>query len=463
MDLALERCGDRGFARRVRRLPGECQMLIASYFDCQMEVASVGMQQEQQYHHTHVGDPTVPPRTGESPFLKLPVELRRKILVEFLPPKHTIFHPETDEPRRKKQQVLPPSRNNTLKQVEKPARNLPICEILVLNHQLCAEFSAAIYEERTFGVHVYEGVYSGGIKFLNSGLQRLQHKDKFQVYRFKRFDDDDAFGLARTKRLVITVHPCRDKRSATGRHDPIYTHFMMLALVKLLEVQFDKREITYLKIKLLEPEPALEPAVMTVPFLAHGGSITKPENYWWNPTKKAPRATSVHALSNVELILRPFYRLYRVHQADIELPASMDNDKSMQNFKTHLISAMTSKGGEMVWDDELDHKIEAARDSLDDWLFTMKFGNGGVPEKDVWIADEVDNEDFSDHDGDKPVPLFAHARRLNGETDSLKEGKEQFEVVTAEMSVADAELMQQLMDEDEDEGDRKMYEREFKW
>lgn len=398
MDHTLAQLEDQGLAEHVRQLPTECQVMVASYLGFVISNTGSGMAQSHQHQHQHqhtpAANPSVPPHDGSSPFLKLPVEIRRIVLRGFLLFEDIIIQP-ADLSRRSF-----------------------TCDLLVLNRQLMEEISTILYEERTFGVHVYEGVHSGGIKFLNSGLQRLQHKDNFQVYRFKRFNDDDDFGLKRIKRLVIFVHPCSDKRTTTGRHDPIYTHFMMLALVKLLEVQFAKREITYLKIKLLEPKPASRAALFAA--LTSRRAIMQSEDYWWNPVTKSPRATSVHALSNVELILRPFYRLYRVHNAEMELPRSMDSNKPTQQFKAHLISAMTSKGGEMICDDELDHKIEAARDSLDEWLFKLKFGNGGgVPDKDVWLADEIVNTDFPEND------------------------------VGADMTDADALLAQQLMDEDE--------------
>lgn len=106
-----------------------------------------------------------PPANGNCPFLdQLSIELRRKILVDWLPQKSLVVRPfcgddEEDVPR-----------GDAKRKVNNPAT------LLMLTHsKLKDELSTIVCEERKFAIHVHEGMLTGGIEFLDAGRQPLQY------------------------------------------------------------------------------------------------------------------------------------------------------------------------------------------------------------------------------------------------------------------------------------------------
>lgn len=285
------------------------------------------------------GNPSIPPRDGLSPFLDLPLEIRRQIFKEFLPAKGRVVVPST--------------------LVKEQSR---IRHLLVLNKQICAELSEILYEERNFVVTVHEGIRSGGIEFLNSGRQRLQWKRTFDHVRFQRFEDDNAFGFHRIKRLSIDIYPSADEKTPHSRHDSIHTHFMVRALIKLLKCGGEESVLTYLEINFKGLE-------------------------WWNQERQAPRQTTIHGVSNIELLLRPFFRLRKVHNMAINFSETFSLDPRIQRLSQDLIGALGRGTALSTMEDSLEEKIGVAREALDLWLEgTRSKKHHDLPDKDIWFT-----------------------------------------------------------------------------
>lgn len=159
-----------------------------------------------------VGNPEVPPADGSSPFMNLSTELRNVIfnLTNCLPPKDKVYEPSTE---RKRSSL---------------ARDL-----LTINKTIFQELTTMLYEDRTFAIHVYEGIQDGGIEFLNSGRQPLQHQHCYMQISFPRFQKNDDFGVGRIKHIAITIHAAGNT-SSDARHICMHTHFIIQALCKLL-------------------------------------------------------------------------------------------------------------------------------------------------------------------------------------------------------------------------------------
>lgn len=303
-------------------------------------------------------DPSIAPRNGSCPLLKLSVEERRHILQEFLPSKDRI--------------IQPPNEGNPESRT---------CDLLLLNKQLCSELSTVLYEERTFAINVYEGLFTGGVEFLNSGLQRLQYKNAFTSNVFKRFEkEQQLFGFQRLKRLHIVIHPSKDELSKANRHDPLLTYFMLCTMLGLLKKKDGASELNYLKIVFAENDAA------DAMFTSGRNAIMRASQYWWNPDVESPRETSIHGVSNVELILSAFECLNKVHKVDVELPKAMKfHDKTIKSVN-RLAERLDPKRDMMdTCEHDLGHKLEVAREALDEFIFRAKFGNKAIRDPDVWI------------------------------------------------------------------------------
>lgn len=110
---------------------------------------------------------STPPGDGSCPFIdKLPAEIRRKILIDGL-------------------NVLP-SRNLPIYPVcggdpggpsNRHQRPNALVDLMLLNKKIRDELAEAVYEERTFAIHVHPGFQDAGIEFLHVGRQPLQYLD----------------------------------------------------------------------------------------------------------------------------------------------------------------------------------------------------------------------------------------------------------------------------------------------
>lgn len=307
----------------------------------------------------------------------MPAELRRKILCEFLPRKDVVVQPSKDKGNL---------RSRT-------------CDLLILNKQLCSELSEVLYEERTFAIHVHEGVFSGGVEFLNSGLQRLQYKDSFSTSTFQRFEEDEKlFGFQRLKRIELIIHQSQDELSKTTRHNPMLTYFTISTMLKLLKKDGNS-ELNYLKVSFAGRDTAgPEPSAAGPGGRRH--AIMRQTQHWWNPDTKEPRETSVHGVSNIELVLHALLNIDKVHKLEVALPNSMKNHDKINAFVQRIATQLSSGNTAMkTFDYNLEHKLEVAREALDDWIFQLKFGKGCARDPDIWIdLAELQEEGYFESD-----------------------------------------------------------------
>lgn len=314
-------------------------------------------------HLPSTRDPSVPPRDGSCPLLALPVETRRAILGEFLPANDRIVYPGSAT-------VNPKSRT---------------CDLLTLNKQLCAELTVVLYEERTFVINIHEGIFSGGVEFLNSGIQRLQYKQAFQQSVFRRFENG-YFDFHRLKRIVFVIHPSKEPHSKTSRHDPMLTYFMITTMVALLNKK-DDSGLNYLKVEFAEHNDDQEPDDEDDDDRSNRKAM-RGESYWWNPELDAPRETSVHCMSNVELILRGFLPLHVAHEFDVLLPSRMRQHTTTLLFVARVADLLDPRNNweEEAFDYDLEHQMEVSREALDDWVYQSLFGARADPDNDRWVG-----------------------------------------------------------------------------
>ncbi|KAG9580625.1 hypothetical protein KCU86_g12368, partial [Aureobasidium melanogenum] len=397
---------------QLARLPTEIQQQILQHVTNPQATMATQMDIDAS------SDPTIPPTEGSSPLLALPKELRRTIFGYILPPKDEIvepyktpIQPQTPAPvapvaaaplvpvapilhahlpqiiqmlqnnPNVPAQILqtiqnvatqmtpsvPPQpniqqagsgaiRSKAAKAKKKPA--LAVGDALVLCKQIAAEVLVMLYEERIFAINVYEGISDGGIEFLNSGRQRLQYRENFTQVRFKRFEGpDDPFGFSRVKRLMVRIYPATETASEhrNSRHNAMHTHFMIRALVKLLK-HGGNFGLNRLQIRFVEPRSYL----------------WRPHP-WQNTTDLSLRSSSIHGISNIEIILRGLLELRQVQTAVCELPPGLYRDSALSDFVDRLQGVITNKLHPSTMDDEIAVKIEGAKDMLDDWIHSTMF------------------------------------------------------------------------------------------
>lgn len=167
-----------------------------------------------------------PQASGTSPFMALSAELRRQIFAGSLTDRMVAIRPMCDG----KKGVTKPKAKGRDRKFDKKAHNIP--DLMAICRKICEEITEVLYEERTFVIHVHEGLKTGGVEILNAGRQPLQYQDSTEDKRFRKFGHGEEFGFRRMKRIVIQIHPTTDDQH---RHLALNTHFMNLALCRLLE------------------------------------------------------------------------------------------------------------------------------------------------------------------------------------------------------------------------------------
>ncbi|KAH0271414.1 hypothetical protein KCU91_g7402, partial [Aureobasidium melanogenum] len=398
---------------QLARLPTEIQQQILHHVTLPETTMATAMDIDAS------SDPTIPPADGSSPLLALPKELRRTIFGYILPPKDKIIEPyKTPTKPQAPTLVAPvaavaplvpvaPFLHANLPQITQMLQNNPnvpahilqtiqnvatqmtpnvppqlntqqagsaafgseaakakkkpavaVGDALVLCKQIAAEILVMLYEERTFAINVYEGISDGGIEFLNSGRQRLQYRETFTQVRFKRFEGpDDPFGFSRVKRLMVRIYPATETASErkNSRHNAMHTHFMIRALVKLLKHD-GSFGLNRLSIRFVEPR-----------------SYFWRPHPWQNTTDLSLRSSSIHGVSNIEIILRGLLELRQVQTAVCELPPGLYRDSALSDFIDRLQGVITNKLSPSTMDDEIAVKIEGAKDMLDDWIHSTMF------------------------------------------------------------------------------------------
>jgi hypothetical protein len=320
---------------------------------------------------------STPPGDGSCPFIdKLPAEIRRKILIDGL-------------------NVLP-SRNLPIYPVcggdpggpsNRHQRPNALVDLMLLNKKIRDEIAEAVYEERTFAIHVHPGFQDAGIEFLHVGRQPLQYLDHIGDGRFTKFRTGEMFGFCRLKKIEIHIFP----EDGVFQHSAINTYFMNIALVRLLtrnsEKEFDR--ITSIRIVFQESDPFKPTAVSS----------------WWDTVKDRPRETSIHGISDVELVLRPFALLTHVHQVDVQLPEHVDRHVRSVKFVESLVHCMTATTLQGTFNsDALEMKIEGARFALEDHIRRKLYGSGrhiDVPKiTGEELEDDKQSQESEDDDDD---------------------------------------------------------------
>jgi hypothetical protein len=320
----------------------------------------------------------------------LPVEIRRQILVDeldSLPSRHRTIDPVCAEGRG-----APSLRRNTAN---------TLTNLLLVSKKVRNEIAETIYEERTFGIHVHQGFQHAGIEFLHVGRQPLQYLDHIGDGRFTKFRTGEMFGFCRLKKTEIHIFPYE----GAYQHYAINTYFMNIALVRLLTRSTEKQVDRITSIRIVFPE----------------GDIWKRPtvNPWWDTGNDRPRQTSIHGISDVELVLRPFAQLSHVHNVDIQLPEQVDRHVRSVQFAHSLVRCMTSTTLQNTFNsDDLERKIESARFALEDHIRKKLYGGVGthVPKitdgeleddkhghgpGDDGDNDDDDDDDNNDDNGDK--------------------------------------------------------------
>lgn len=304
----------------------------------------------------HVGEGTVappPPANGSSPFNdSLPTELRRAILRESLPDRDQTIHPTCGS------QFSPAPST--------PQRANRLADLMLINKKMRDEITETVYEERTFGVHVHQGFQNAGIEFLHVGRQPLQYLDHSTDARFTKFRTGDMFGFCRLKKVEVRIFP---PQHAEHKHIATNTYFMNLALVRLLQrnCENEANRMTSIRIVFVDSEPDMH--------LVGRKNMMATENPWWDTDKKCPRASSIHNLPDIQLVLRPFAQLSRCHSVEVQLPAKLNDHEPTRCFVVSLQRCMTGDPSQNTLNsDDLEKKIEAARYALEDYVSKTLFG-----------------------------------------------------------------------------------------
>lgn len=322
------------------------------------------------------GKASIPPANGSCPFFDLPAEVRRKILVDglgVLPSRNRTIHPTCGAG------IGTPS---TL-----PNPPNQVANLMLISKKVRDEIAEIVYEERTFAIHVHQGFQNAGIEFLHVGRQPLQYLDHADDGRFVKCGTGEMFGFFRLKRIEVQIFPC----DGTYHHTVTNTYFMNIALVRLLTRSTEKELDRITFIRLVFPE----------------GSRLKPiaVSSWWDAGKDRPRETSIHGISDVELVLRPFAQLSRVHRVDVQLPTQVDRHVRSVKFVKSLVNCMTATTPQNAFNsDDLEHKIESARFALEDYIRKKLYGStcplyAHMPKiTDEEIEDDKQSQEFGDDD-----------------------------------------------------------------
>ncbi|KAK5744233.1 hypothetical protein LTR17_002263 [Elasticomyces elasticus] len=278
----------------------------------------------------------MPPRNGSSPFMLVPVEMRRAIFAYELTTKdkNVLYLPQCDTEAHKptgpvdeKMEATKGNRASTL---------------MTLNSTIADEIATMLYEERYFVVHIHEGFETGGVEFLNAGHQKLQYQDEFREdARFARFKHGEKYGFDRLKKLKIVIHPASSDEP-DNRHIHMNTFFMIWALCQLLQnSDEEKNKLTHISV---EFAPAPVRATSKDSTGRRAIARADPQNYLWDALAEKPSTTSVRNCPDIEVILRPF-SILRTHKVEIMLPEKLGGHVPTVEFVARLQRRMRSSQG----------------------------------------------------------------------------------------------------------------------
>jgi len=326
-------------------------------------------------------DPCIPPANGKCLLLELPTEILRDIFqrVTKFPSRHRLVNPRQ-----------PQKSQNAIR------------SLLVLNQRIFYIVSDILYDERTFGIYVFEGL-KGGVEFLDSGIQPLQHKYEYGDRFSPRFNNDDRTGVARLRKVVVTIFPYDSGSKADTRHIPLLTYFKLSALCNLL--QRGGRRLTSLTVRFEQPikdglpdaaffDPKI--AVRRFPFEDDAlSAYICPDQ----PTPR-PKASSISGLSNLEVTLAGFETMWGVHNARVILPQGAEHIEAFEGLAQSLEAALTrrtaDKGGDVV------RYLMPARTAFEEWVNSVKNGGSlassveGLTEEDMMEDTQGEFDDDED-------------------------------------------------------------------
>lgn len=132
------------------------------------------------------------------------------------------------------------------------------------------------------------------------------------------------------------------------------TYYMVQALARLLHRKSDDTQrLNQLTVRFHE--------------LPH---LLSRQDAWFDVNSGQPRSTSIHGISDVELVLRPLSSLSHVQSVRIFLPSRLVGHQKTEHFTKKLADQMLSDGMVLFDDGFLEQRLEAARDALEAWLLS---------------------------------------------------------------------------------------------
>ncbi|KAK5155167.1 hypothetical protein LTS14_006122 [Recurvomyces mirabilis] len=251
--------------------------------------------------------------------------------------------------------------------VAKPETRNRATQFMSLCKKLKGEIATIMYEERTFTVHIHEGLKHGGIEFVNSGRQKLQYKDEvIEDSRFARFNHREENGFDRLKKIKIVIVPPSVNEDAIG-HPHVHTFFMTWSLCQLLQKSVEKHKLDFLTIDFADaPEGSQE--------LMGRRVIARSDRYLWDGMAKQPSTTTFDSLPDIEMILRPF-AILRAHNVTVTLPPILAMHAPTKQFTATLEQrilskdALTAEYDPVLLNEDYAHQFRAIHG---DWLrFTL--------------------------------------------------------------------------------------------
>jgi hypothetical protein len=322
---------------------------------------------------------SIPPADGTCYFDRLPNELLKAIFSASLPPREDIIEPRCGD-------ALP----------QRAPRANRVADLLVLSKNLCGHVAETVYEERIFDIHVHQGQRNAGIEFLHVGRQPLQYQADVKDGRFSKFRPNDIFGFSRLKKLNIRIYPTEGK----SRHTAVNTYYMLHALVNLLGDRVDKSEnrITSLDINFV-------PNCHKSTTLQGRNKIRAAETPWWDTENNKPREKSFHGISDIQLMLQPFARLYGVHNVDILAPEIFSHHQPTVDFVIALKRCMKGESQSADFNNSsLNAQLDGMRVVHEDYMMKVMHGRAGAmvetDKLDDVREDDGGAEDFGNDDDD---------------------------------------------------------------
>lgn len=323
-------------------------------------------------------DPYIP-IAGKHYFQKLPPELLRMIVAESLPAKNIVV----------KCQCGP---SHPAKDPERAIKRTVASDLMTLRKNVKDAVKEVIYRERTFAIHVHQGMDDGGIEILDAGRQPLHYQENSSDDRFTRFTSKDEFGFRQLKKIQITIFPSEE--SVGVKVNALNTYYTNLALVRLLERDGGKKgENRMTSISIIFAEPPASASERT-----GRRGIMNAENYWWDQASMAPKSSAIHNITDIEMCLRPFSHITGVHNVNIHLPVKAQQHEPTATFVNELVASMKNTSGlpTISPNDRFDDHMDVLRNEVEEYVFRKKYGDKAREISEL-TAEEM-TDDFGEDD-----------------------------------------------------------------